>query len=173
MPLCAAKVFFGASYLLVTVSTFLAVGGTGASQVSGPSPACAAPVWKLRGTSQPRAAPALTVAGTCHRSAAPTVHCVAGGPASQPGLTSRLGSPALCSQALCKNDSMAEYQTPAYIVSRPAMRAVFGRVSVNRAASGQRAAAAGSCKLHALHAPSVSAPQCPTLHRLSCTCRAS
>ncbi|KAL4439391.1 hypothetical protein ABPG77_008720 [Micractinium sp. CCAP 211/92] len=49
MPLCAAKVFFGASYLLVTVSTFLAVGGTGASQ------------------------------------------------------------------ALCKNDSMAEYQTPAYI----------------------------------------------------------
>lgn len=49
MPMRAAKIFFGASYLLVTVSTFLAVGGTGASQ------------------------------------------------------------------ALCKNDSMAEYQTPAYL----------------------------------------------------------
>lgn len=33
MPMRAAKIFFGASYLLVTVSTFLAVGGTGASQV--------------------------------------------------------------------------------------------------------------------------------------------
>ncbi|KAL4427601.1 hypothetical protein ABPG75_001690 [Micractinium tetrahymenae] len=48
MPMRAAKVFFGVSFLLVTVSTFVAVGGTGASQ------------------------------------------------------------------ALCKNNSMADYQTPAY-----------------------------------------------------------
>lgn len=141
MPIRAAKIFFGATYFLVTVSTFLAVGGTGASQVNGHLPALhsqqltgrlvegialarsgrpfsvllSPQAWRmLHGGRQ------LAAARHCrrHRLCQPASALRHSMHAMSPSPAPPNPCPCFCrAQALCKDNSMAEYQTPAYVVS--------------------------------------------------------